>query len=109
MEEEQDNLSSSSSSDEESETKFHRRQQTHVTVCDINQAMLDVGKKKADDMGITSGKGLKQTNFFLKINNKGIILLDKKDELDIKLFYMIVRVQKAELDLSVSGNFSRHQ
>ncbi|XP_059171699.1 2-methoxy-6-polyprenyl-1,4-benzoquinol methylase, mitochondrial-like [Physella acuta] len=28
---------------------------SHVTVCDINQAMLDVGKDKAKDMGYTSG------------------------------------------------------
>ena len=29
---------------------------THVTVCDINQAMLDVGKKRAERTGIHSGK-----------------------------------------------------
>ncbi|CAL1534327.1 unnamed protein product [Lymnaea stagnalis] len=28
---------------------------SHVTVCDINQAMLDVGRHKADEMGYTSG------------------------------------------------------
>jgi len=27
----------------------------HVTVCDINQAMLDVGKRKAQDLGIHKG------------------------------------------------------
>jgi hypothetical protein len=31
------------------------QRETHVTVCDINQAMLDEGKKKAGEMGITSG------------------------------------------------------
>ena len=74
MEEEQDNLSSSSSSssDEENETKSQRCGQTHVTVCDINQAMLDVGKKKADDMGIRSGKGLNHIYSFKIINNEGI-------------------------------------
>lgn len=31
---------------------------SHVTVCDINQAMLDVGKSKAKDRGQTSGKNV---------------------------------------------------
>ena len=30
-------------------------QLTHVTVCDINEAMLHVGKEKASVLGITSG------------------------------------------------------
>ena len=30
-------------------------EKTHVTVCDINQAMLDVGKKRAEDIGLRSG------------------------------------------------------
>ena len=31
------------------------KKRAHVTVCDINQAMLDVGKKRAEDTGIRSG------------------------------------------------------
>lgn len=31
---------------------------SHVTVCDINQAMLEEGKKKADHLGFTSGSFL---------------------------------------------------
>ena len=29
----------------------------HVTVCDINQAMLDVGKQRAAHLGFAKGKG----------------------------------------------------
>lgn len=32
-----------------------QRLQTHVTICDINQAMLDVGKKKALEQGYQEG------------------------------------------------------
>ncbi|XP_063396147.1 2-methoxy-6-polyprenyl-1,4-benzoquinol methylase, mitochondrial-like isoform X1 [Mytilus trossulus] len=42
--------SSSSSSDEEDNHVTH-----HVTVCDINQEMLDVGRQKAESYGICSG------------------------------------------------------
>ena len=42
--------SSSSSDDEEASHMTH-----HVTVCDINQEMLDVGKQKAESYGIYSG------------------------------------------------------
>ena len=34
------------------------RQQAHVTVCDINQSMLDAGQKRADKLGYDSGKHL---------------------------------------------------
>lgn len=30
--------------------------ETHVTVCDINQAMLDVGKAKAENLGFQHGQ-----------------------------------------------------
>lgn len=53
----------SSSDEEERATKEEKsRKETHVTVCDINQAMLDVGKKKAEDNGITSGISWVQGN-----------------------------------------------
>ena len=50
-------FSSSSSSDEDDERGRKRREggESHVTVCDINQAMLDVGKQRAEQQGITSG------------------------------------------------------
>lgn len=50
--------SSSSSSDEEDEGGRKRSvgdATSHVTVCDINQAMLDVGKQRAEEQGVTSG------------------------------------------------------
>ena len=59
--------SSSSSSDEESNFQSDQAKDgnyatkpdamgNHVTICDINQAMLDVGKKRAKALGYTSGK-----------------------------------------------------
>ncbi|KAK3781683.1 hypothetical protein RRG08_043593 [Elysia crispata] len=58
--------SSSSSSDEENGHKSEQAKDgnyatqpdtmgNHVTVCDINQAMLDVGKKRAKALGYTTG------------------------------------------------------
>ena len=38
----------------------------HVTVCDINQAMLDVGKKRAENMGLKSGKTKCETQYVLR-------------------------------------------
>lgn len=46
----EDDTSSSSSSDEEGHVKHH------VTVCDINQEMLNVGKQRAENYGINTGK-----------------------------------------------------
>ncbi|XP_070205601.1 2-methoxy-6-polyprenyl-1,4-benzoquinol methylase, mitochondrial-like isoform X2 [Littorina saxatilis] len=55
--------SSSSSSDEEGDRlRPGSRAATHVTVCDINQAMLDVGKQRADKLGFTSGISWVQGN-----------------------------------------------
>ena len=54
-----DGSSSSSSSSEEEDEEGKKESvgdvTSHVTVCDINQAMLDVGKQRADGQGITSG------------------------------------------------------
>nr|KAG5700370.1 hypothetical protein BaRGS_029622 [Batillaria attramentaria] len=60
--------SSSSSSDEEAEDMkgwrkaVENNRRSHVTVFDINQAMLDVGKQKAREQGITSGMSWVQGN-----------------------------------------------
>ena len=52
--EETSSLESSESSDD-SELLGDRSTSCHVTVCDINQSMLDVGKARAAAAGITSG------------------------------------------------------
>lgn len=39
-------------------TKSVEGQRSHVTVCDINQAMLDVGKIRAEKQGWTADKGV---------------------------------------------------
>ena len=41
--------------EEEEVTAQHH---SHVTVCDINQAMLNVGKKRASEKGLISGNYL---------------------------------------------------
>ncbi|XP_046356316.1 2-methoxy-6-polyprenyl-1,4-benzoquinol methylase, mitochondrial-like [Haliotis rufescens] len=51
--------SDSSSSDEETESS---QPSSVVTVCDINQAMLDVGKTKLEKLGFTSGISWLQGN-----------------------------------------------
>ncbi|GFO26074.1 2-methoxy-6-polyprenyl-1,4-benzoquinol methylase, mitochondrial, partial [Plakobranchus ocellatus] len=57
--------SSSSSSDEENTQEQDKDNNyatkpdamgNHVTICDINQAMLDVGKKRAKALGYSSGE-----------------------------------------------------
>ena len=47
--------SSSSSNSEESGLLGNTPASCHVTVCDINQSMLEVGKSRAAEAGITSG------------------------------------------------------
>ena len=47
---------SSSESSDERELPGNRSTSCHVTVCDINQSMLEVGKTRAAEAGITSGK-----------------------------------------------------
>ncbi|XP_076472826.1 LOW QUALITY PROTEIN: ubiquinone/menaquinone biosynthesis C-methyltransferase UbiE-like [Babylonia areolata] len=57
--------SSSSSSSDEEESRGRGKEgggQTHVTVLDINQAMLDVGKQRAEKQGLTSGISWVQGN-----------------------------------------------
>ncbi|BFZ04632.1 hypothetical protein BsWGS_07671 [Bradybaena similaris] len=67
----QDNSSSSSSSSDDENTISSQGGHTalppndnssHVVVCDINQAMLDVGKQKAKQLGFTSGISWLQAN-----------------------------------------------
>ena len=41
---------------EKEDTPLQKSAQTHVTVCDINQAMLDVGKVRAKKNNIHSGR-----------------------------------------------------
>ena len=48
--------SSDSSDDEEELAKQAESKESHVTICDINQAMLDVGKRKADELGYRAGE-----------------------------------------------------
>ena len=57
---------------------------SHVTVCDINQAMLDVGKKKSEQIGFSQGVSM-ALFFWTKIYCfvKGTFLL--------QLFCMILR------------------
>lgn len=38
--------------------------ETHVTVCDINQSMLEVGKSRAMEAGICSGIAFSLTHVF---------------------------------------------
>lgn len=40
---------------EDNSSSFVEEPQSHITVCDINQAMLDVGRAKAEGLGYTSG------------------------------------------------------
>ena len=40
----------------EEQDETEKEGKTHVTVCDINQAMLDVGKKRAQTTGLRSGR-----------------------------------------------------
>lgn len=56
----QDEADTSSSDDEEASHMSH-----HVTVCDINQEMLDVGKQKAENYGIYSGLYFNRNATFL--------------------------------------------
>ncbi|XP_069136001.1 2-methoxy-6-polyprenyl-1,4-benzoquinol methylase, mitochondrial-like [Argopecten irradians] len=53
--------SSSSSSNEEAESKVNSSK-THVTVCDINKEMLEVGKVRACEMGLVGGLSWVQGN-----------------------------------------------
>ncbi|XP_013413944.1 2-methoxy-6-polyprenyl-1,4-benzoquinol methylase, mitochondrial [Lingula anatina] len=50
-----EDLASAEKSVEESDSMPEHFLKSSVTVCDINQAMLDVGKEKAQNMGFTSG------------------------------------------------------
>ena len=53
--------SNGSSSEEEGDSGRSNQGEahTHVTVCDINQAMLDVGKQRAEKLGFHTGKDLR--------------------------------------------------
>ena len=43
------------SGDTDKDSANDKTMQSHVTVCDINQAMLDVGEKKAEELGYRTG------------------------------------------------------
>ena len=58
---EETSSSESSESSDDSELLGNRSTSCHVTVCDINQSMLDVGKGRAAAAGITSGIFKKRT------------------------------------------------
>lgn len=50
-----ESTSSSESSDDSDGLLGNQSQASHVTVCDINQSMLEVGKSRAPEAGIYSG------------------------------------------------------
>ena len=58
---EETSSSESSESSDDSELLCNRSASCHVTVCDINQSMLDVGKGRAAAAGITSGTVMLQS------------------------------------------------
>ena len=55
---EETSSSDSSESSDDSELLGNRSPDCHVTVCDINQSMLDVGKGRAEAAGLTSGTAM---------------------------------------------------